>query len=137
MSNDWQIATRKGKKKTVAQITSHALPAVADLGAEPVHAAWNVYPTRVEKEVSIAASKPCDVPLARLQQQVQLRLDELQKSNFLHSFWRLYKHVNDHALLEDSSQQCPSDVIFTWDSATVFVIYGLGSPAAGIIAVQS
>lgn len=136
MSTDWQVATRKGKKKIAAQLTSHVLSAVADLGAEPLHPAWDADSTRVGNQVSIAASENCDAPLARLQQQVQLRLDELRKSTFLHSFWRLYKHVSDHSLLEDSSQQCSPDVVFTWDSATDFVIYGLGSPAAGTTAVN-
>ncbi len=129
MPTEWQVATRKGRSRQAPETVQPQLyssqTADPDLGSP-----WIACHLNKDACCSPIASSHTHAQLAGLMQKVEICLRDVQASNFLHNFQRLWKYVGTQSLPEETSdRQCEGS--FTTASATGLVIYGLGSPAGG------
>ena len=124
MSAEWQVARRKGKTQKAPAAVSNLTCTTdfSEFGAGPI---WTSQYGQPRTDAHAIADS-----VHQLRQQIDRRLSELQQSQFLRSFQRLWVYAQrlEQEFPEDLSRPEP----FSAKLATECVIFGLGSPSAGM-----
>ena len=126
MSAEWQVASRKGKtKRTPAAVSNLTCTTdFLEFGAGPI---WTSQKGQAQPTAHAIADS-----VHQLRQQIDRRLSEVQQSHFLHSFQRLWAYAQHQHLEQDVPENSSHPEPFSAHLATEFVIFGLGSPSAGM-----
>ena len=130
MPDEWQVAGRKGRSRSVPSPVQPELLAIAN--ADHSHTPHWTYRSG-SANIHLPSASPAlnDAALVRLQQQIANRAEEVSSSSFLQGFRRLLKYVEHQEILSSALVHSSVQETFHWSTATELVVYGLGSPAAG------
>lgn len=126
MPDEWLIVGRKGRARKGPPAVS-TLTCTTDSSNSIAGPVWSTQHGQAEP-----AGHATTASLHRLRQKIDCSLRDLQKSDFLRNFQRVWAHSQDKYLEQDESEHSSHPDLFSTKTATELVVYGLGSPSAGV-----